>query len=432
MHKNNAFFFRQGKGIFCLLLAFLLFAAPVLAQEEDREIRELSFTEFLNIVLAGNLDYIIEQFEIPVAEAAVVAARVYEDPELEVMLPAFDRDDFSGMPRNIAFEVEVPIELFGKRKTRIKIAEKERELARTNLEDYLRFFRAEAAMLYAEILVNQLVIERMNLSLEQLEQLTEVNEILFEVGEIGEIDLLQTRLEAHKFKTEIFDLRVDYNEILTELFIYMGAWQTDSLIFIGDLDVPRPMDNFDVLLERTIEERTDVLLAMQEIELADLDIRLAQAERRPDIAIIAGYHNEAALRPGPGFGAVYTGFRMPLMFSGFNRGELQIAQYRREQVSLGLDLVKLEAESELRESWNRFDLIASKKQIFSEEILSNAERVRDAAVFSYQSGEISLLEVLEAQRTLNEIYVSYYETLGQYAEALIDLSRASGMWLIEF
>lgn len=104
----------------------------------------------------------------------------------------------------------------------------------------------------------------------------------------------------------------------------------------------------------------------------------------------------------------------------------------REQARSILGAITLEAEIELREAYSRYQLIMAKRQVFTDEILSNAERVRDAALFSYQRGEISLLEVLEAQRTLNEIYLNYYETLGQYAESLVELSRASGIWLVEF
>ncbi len=65
-------------------------------------------------------------------------------------------------------------------------------------------------------------------------------------------------------------------------------------------------------------------------------------------------------------------------------------------------------------------------------IPEDSERVRDAVLFSYQRGEVSLLEVLEAQRTMNEIYMNYYQTLTDYSFSLIELSKNTGTWLVEF
>ncbi|TVR86003.1 MAG: TolC family protein [Saprospirales bacterium] len=397
-----------------------------------KEPLELDFQEFLTRVLANNLDLAIEEFEIPISEAAAVAARVYEDPELEVILPAFAREDFRGMPRNIAFELEIPIETFGKRRYRIQGAEMEKQVAQAGLEDFLRFLRAEAAALYAELLVNQLIRERMGLTLEQLESLIEVNEARFETGEIGEIDLLQTRLEAKKFETEVFDLIADFAELNAELNYLMGSWESDSLVLEGTLEIPGPTDNIVTLIDRARTERPDVHLAERSRDLAEIDLKLARAERLPDFSFIAGYHNEEALKPAPGFGAVFAGLRIPLQFSGFNRGQVQMSSAMFEQSGAFVNAAKLEVEVEVREAHSRFRLAESKLALFTDQILSDAERVQDAALFSYQRGEVSLLEVLEAQRTLNEIYLNYYETLGQYAESLVDLSRATGIWLVEF
>jgi cobalt-zinc-cadmium efflux system outer membrane protein len=43
-----------------------------------------------------------------------------------------------------------------------------------------------------------------------------------------------------------------------------------------------------------------------------------------------------------------------------------------------------------------------------------------------------LLEVLNAQRTYNEVQQRYYQTLYSYAAALVELEKAAGIWDINF
>ncbi len=398
----------------------------------ERNIREINFDEFFQTVLSQNLELIVEQYNVSIAEAVLAASRVFEDPELEMIFPVFDEDEFSGFPRNIEFELEVPIELFGKRRNRIRQARAEKFAAEAGLDDFLRYLRADAATTYIEVLSNQLMLERMNLNLEQLNQLLEVNRSLFEAGEIGEIDVLQTRVEVRLFQAELFDAKVDFSELMGDIYFLMGGMTEDSLVFRGDIPSITPVMNYQDLKENALNQRPDIIAAQRTVEASEFAMRLARSERLPDISLILGYHNEDAVRPGPGFAAVYGGLVIPLKFSGFNSGEMRMSRFELEQSRAELNAVKLDVEAGLQSAWETYQLMLQKRLMFTETILEDAERVSDAIVFSYQQGDVSLLELLEAQNTLNEVFINYYETLSQYAISVVELSKVSGQWMVTF
>lgn len=417
------------RNLFIAIITLSTIHCSLIAQ---RPVRQISFDDFLQTVLTNNLELIIEQYNVSIADAALAASRVFEDPELEMIFPVFDEDEFSGFPRNIEFEMEVPIELFGKRRNRIRQARAEKFAAEAGLDDFLRFLRADAATTYIEVLTNQLMLERMNLNLVQLNQFLDVNIALFEAGETGEIDVLQTRVEVRLFQSELFDAKMEFSELMGEVYFLMGSMTQDSLIFTGDIPGITPVVSYQELRERALNQRPDILAARRHVEASEFAVRLARAERLPDISLIFGYHNEEAVRPGPGFAAVYGGLVIPLRFSGFNSGEFRLSRFELEQSRAELDAVTLDVEAGLLSAWEKFQLMLQKRLLFTETILQDAERVRDAIVFSYQQGDVSLLEVLEAQSTLNEVFISFYETLAQFANSLVDLSKESGEWLIEF
>ena len=64
-------------------------------------------------------------------------------------------------------------------------------------------------------------------------------------------------------------------------------------------------------------------------------------------------------------------------------------------------------------------------------LLDQAKIVLNGKVYSYSRGETSLLEVLSAQRTYNDLQTSYYETLYNCNAALVELERAIGTCNIE-
>ena len=49
-------------------------------------------------------------------------------------------------------------------------------------------------------------------------------------------------------------------------------------------------------------------------------------------------------------------------------------------------------------------------------------------IYSYDRGETSLLEVLNAQRTYDEVRILYIETLYNYAASLVELETSAGIW----
>jgi cobalt-zinc-cadmium efflux system outer membrane protein len=63
--------------------------------------------------------------------------------------------------------------------------------------------------------------------------------------------------------------------------------------------------------------------------------------------------------------------------------------------------------------------------------LAAATSILEKKKCSYSQGETSLLEVLDAQRTTNEVYQNYYETLYSVNAALVELFRAVGIWDVE-
>ena len=58
--------------------------------------------------------------------------------------------------------------------------------------------------------------------------------------------------------------------------------------------------------------------------------------------------------------------------------------------------------------------------------------VLDGMVYKYKRGETSILDVLVAQRTYNEVQQEYLETMKGYAASLVALESACGIWDICF
>ena len=70
-------------------------------------------------------------------------------------------------------------------------------------------------------------------------------------------------------------------------------------------------------------------------------------------------------------------------------------------------------------------------QLMEEQIIAQAEEVYRLYLFSYQEGEIGGIELIEAQRTLNEARTAYADSLFDYDMAIASLEKSIGLTLGE-
>lgn len=105
------------------------------------------------------------------------------------------------------------------------------------------------------------------------------------------------------------------------------------------------------------------------------------------------------------------------------------------QVSQSEELYKkaeLQIQVEIVQAIQRYLAFCKQVDSYDHGMLESAQNVRKGKIYSYNRGETSLLEVLNAQRTYNDVQQNYYETLFNRAVALVELEKATGIWDITF
>ncbi|KAA6309794.1 Cobalt-zinc-cadmium resistance protein CzcC, partial [termite gut metagenome] len=186
------------------------------------------------------------------------------------------------------------------------------------------------------------------------------------------------------------------------------------------------------LLQTALTNRADLAAAMQNTEVAQKALKVVKRERKPDIDWAVGYNFNTEVRneiaPAPKFNGITVGLSVPLKFSNLNRGAVRAAEYRMQQAEINYLQAELEVQTSVMQSLRRYVSLQEQVKQYDEGLLENATLVIQGKIYSYDRGEISLLEVLDARRTHDELHASYIETLFGCAAALIELERNAGIW----
>ena len=187
-------------------------------------------------------------------------------------------------------------------------------------------------------------------------------------------------------------------------------------------ELPRPIPPTDAAQLRDRLGRSNPRLraarAAAEREAALLSV--ARRARIPDLDV-TWFRNEEVDKEANGFS---VGLRVPLWNA--NRGEIARAQAASSLAAAGAHRALVDLTAALERARQELDVASAQAEILDREILPAATRSLELARFSYQEGETSLLDLLDAQRTFRETLREAAASRLALALALAEVQRLVG------
>ncbi|HVM75949.1 MAG TPA: TolC family protein [Candidatus Saccharimonadales bacterium] len=413
-------------------------AQTVAAQTAEERRPHLTFEQYLEAVLRANLELAVQRSNIAISHAGVTNAAVSPDWTLDVGFPLVDLSG-QGNPTTFGFGLDAPIELGGKRGRRVKAAKADLSTVTSDYDDAIRQLRSSATGAFIDALGARAILESKQKSLSQLDRIVTVNQERLRVGEIGDIELVQSRVNRDQFKADVITATADVYSADLVMGQQLGKPErltTELPVPDGKLEIG--MRTFDVaeLVATALQRRPDVASKERALKAADLRIELANANLIPDVTVSGFYSHIAAGTGGfvqPEDNTIGASLSMNLPFSRWkHKGELENAQASRTQAELQLKAAQLQAETEVRDAYSRYQAAVQRLQLYKGGMLKDADRVLEARLYAYQRGGATLLEVIDAQRTSADIYLAYAQALVDHAHALVTLEQAAAIWDVSF
>ena len=411
------------------LVALLLLAGSQAAADETKGAApRLDFSDYLRRVLAANPDLQAARASMDVARAQIDVAKVFPDPELTVGLSQYDVTR-QGNPTQAGAQVSVPIELGGKRRARVAVAQSGLGAAGCDYEDAIRTLHGLAADAFVDALHARLVVAQKQDALSHLQRLVAVNERRLAAGDIAQVDFLQSRVEAQQYQAEVLDAQGELHAAEVAMAQLLGPEAEPTFDVVGDLksasvalDVPQ--------LLAAIDKRSDVRAAATRVQGAERQITSEEAKRVVDISLGAGWlHSFAAGRDEELKAAdlVAASVSVPLPFSLIYKGALAAARNTHRQTQSQLQATRARAQGELRKAIAHYQAAAGRVALYDRGTLSDSLSVLEKILYSYEHGDATLVEVLIAQRTASAVHLAYLDALADRAHALIAVGQAAGM-----
>ena len=376
----------------------------------------LSLTKAIELALEGSPEVAAATRQWEATEGQVLQGRARPNPEL-----AYSLEDARSRTRIQSWQLNLPVELGGKRAARTKAAEKSREQAQAQLNELKAALRANVAAAYFDVLTAQerLVLAKDSVALAKSSTDTVAKRVA--AGKVSPVEESKARVAEAGIRVELAQAASEQRNALSRLFALLGKIEAPFTVLEGKAEnlppVPKLAD-----LQSLISSSPAVVLARIEVDRRKALTDLEQSKRVPDITVSAGIQRSNETQRN----ILLFGVSVPLPVFDRNQGNLLEALKLEDKARDELQGATVRLHSEVAQAQERLSTIAAEVQSLRQDVLPGAKSAYDAATIGFENGKFNFLEVLDAQRTYFTAKSQYLKALGEAHRAAADVDRLLG------
>ncbi len=327
------------------------------------------------------------------ARAAVDATGQVPNPRWEVTAGAGETVDGSLRRAEWSVGLTVPLEWAATRGPRVDAARAEARAA----DEEARGARQDALLRLRRVFVEAAHDARLVASLadssRQADDLARLVRRRVESGEARPPELPRVEVEAERARLALSLAEARQAVRRDQLALWLGR---PVAAVVLDLSVAPETPTLAEVKDRVAPEQPRVRAALARAASAAESVRAERNQRIPSVSVGAYALSEVDRRAAGGA----LGLEMPIW--NWNEGGVARATATEAAESSHLDLVRIEATSQLLETWVACTQMRTTAGRLRGEVIPRAELAAAKVERAFQLGEASLLEVLDARRSLLE------------------------------
>ncbi len=396
------------------------------------DFNDVALNKLIEMTLEGSPDRNIAKSRIIEARSIRQITRSSLFPEIGLRADGGwqDNGEMADNYYEAGFDASFEVDIFGVNRNRVDAANAKINELEAQYHDTSLTLISEVARVYTNFRAaqKQVTIANKNLSI-QKETLTLIRQ-QYDVGEIPLLDVERSEALVNTTEALIPEFKRNADNARFQLTALTGALPADILPVIeGEMDITLlKLEPILMAQASVLNNRPDIRAAIARLEEATSLSRAAAASVMPTFSL-SGFYGiaENALVNSTNVWTLAAGTALSLLNFGRIEGEIDASREREKQAFEGYRKKVLNAVVEVEKALVDISLL-NKQGVSIQKAYDNAEKALKLSQQLYTEGEISFIDLLDAQRTLNETDLAKVLSEQVQANAIIRLYKAMGVY----
>lgn len=372
--------------------------------------------------------------QIGIDESRAQETTAYLRPNPNLSLTADQINPFPGGPPHSTFgfllgvaSVNYLHERKRKRELRLESAKEATQITESDQADLERTLIFNLRMAFVQTLQEKAILNLAKENLSYYDHVLDVNRDRYKAGAIAQVDLKRLELQRVQYLSDLqtaeVNLRTAKIQVLTLLNDRTPVEQFDV---IGPFDFSEQIPPLSDVRQAALDTRPDLRAALQSVDKAKTDHRLAVANGSTDPTFGFDVGRNPPIDQ-------YIGFNVsiPLRIFDRNQGEKRRTQLDIDRNDRVVEAIRAQVFSDVDSAYATVNSSVILLKPYKEQYLEEASSVRDTIELSYQHGAASLLDFLNAQADYRNVQVNYLNLVASYLDAASQLNLAVGREVIQ-
>jgi len=398
--------------------------------------KALSWEEVRAKFEAANPTLRAGQIGVDESRAEEITAYLRPNPQLDLAADQFGLNRTPFRELALSSALSYLHERRNKRELRLEAAQQGTAVAVSQLADQERDLIFTLRSAFVQVLQQKALVKLTGEDLAFYDRVLDVSRERYRVGDIAQIDLDRLDLQRQQFEADVQVAEVTLRTAKIQLLMLLNdRTPVEQFDVSGAFDYADQLAPLDELRKTALEARPDLRAAVQSIEQARTNHKLAVANGSTDPtfsvdAAFPGLSNDNLNYTPPIASYVGFGVSIPLRIFDRNQGEKLRTQEDITRNEKLRDASEAQVYNDVDSAYATLNSNLILLRPYKARYLPEAVRVRDIVTFSYERGGASLLDFLQSEQDYRAVELSYMSLVGSYLTAAAQLNQAVGREVI--
>ncbi len=401
--------------------------APISAARTDT--LRVSISDAEKLFSQNNLSLLSQKLQVNAAEAAIVQARLFNNPtisvEQNIYNPQNNREFDISKSGQLIVQVQQLFQLAGKRNKRITVEQLNARMSEYQYFDLLRSLRFElrSSMLELSYLLQNLKIYSDRI--EPVRKLVSAFETQYSKGNVALKEVTRLKALIFSLENQRLDLLTQINQHQADLGILLHVQPNVFVLPVIDqkqLDQAPAQLNLSELLQTATQNRYDLKVYETGIAQQEANLVYQKSLAVPDLTLGGVYDRQGS------FVRDYTGLQAQISLPVFNRnqGGIKVAEQLLQKSKLDYEQYQNQVEQDVVTAYNHALTTNKLYSNFDARFSQDFDKLMTGITSSFSKRNISLIEFIDYYETYTESITQMLQLQTNRARALEEVNFAVG------
>ncbi len=321
-----------------------------------------------------------------------------------------------------------------KRELRFQSAHQGTQIAASQHEDLERTMLFTLRAAFVQVLQSKAIVDLSKQELDYYDHIIAISQERYAKGDLAQIDFQRIELQRVQYESDWQTAEVNLRTAKIQLLQLLDdKTPIDQFDVQGPFDFADQLQPVDAFHQIALDNRPDLRAALQSVQQADTNHKLAIANGSTDPTFGAWYTwNSSTNNPDTNqLQTLGLSVSVPLRIFDRNQGEKQRTQIdiaRNQQLA---DATRAQVFSDVDSAYALVNSNLILLRPYKAKYLAEALQVRETVTYAWQHGGASLMDFLNAQSDYRNVQMAYLQLVGAYLTAASQLNMAVGREVIQ-